>query len=533
LFAGCIQTGIPPIGGTPEQRLADVERLYADARDLYFQVYVTEAMAAGQSDRGVSLEQLRLASEALRERANERLADLDTSRYDREDRRAIALMRDNLADDVTSPAPDGSPCQYDQQALASRGHEVLAAAIYECYGLRASRVITSRDTVDRLTILARLAETPSPDVRRTLFLSLRPVWESVNADNAPGSPWRTLIRLSAARWQEEGSAADRAAAALGLDPAHTESTLVSLLSAWRRRMPSTLLEPWDWYHEIGTASRRLASRVPLASLPEVTERYFASFGASPRALDVRYDLAPRPGKSPVAFTQFGGLSRRTANGPWGASPRVVATYRSGGFGNLVELLHETGHAIHIAAIETRPAFADWPDGDAFTEGLADVPALEAYEPAWQQQYLGDSASTMASMREKYGAVMLDVTWALFELRMHADPTRDPNALWSDLTSQYLGIVPHPEWSWWAMRGQLIDSPGYMLNYALGAMVAADVRARIREQRGGFTSPNPGLYDRLARGLYRFGREKSSREVLEDFLGRPLSARALLEDLARR
>jgi Zn-dependent M32 family carboxypeptidase len=84
-----------------------------------------------------------------------------------------------------------------------------------------------------------------------------------------------------------------------------------------------------------------------------------------------------------------------------------------------------------------------------------------------------------------------------------------------------------------MRGQLIDSPGYMLNYALGAMVAADVRARIREQRGGFTSPNPGLYDRLARGLYRFGREKSSREVLEDFLGRPLSARALLEDLARR
>ena len=34
----------------------------------------------------------------------------------------------------------------------------------------------------------------------------------------------------------------------------------------------------------------------------------------------------------------------------------------------------------------------------------------------------------------------------------------------------LGIEPHPEWSWWAIRGQLIDLPGYLANYALSAIV---------------------------------------------------------------
>jgi hypothetical protein len=443
-------------------------------------------------------------------------------------------MRANLMErGAGETQPSGEPCQYDVTALAAAGHDTLAAAIYRCYGERASAVVTPDDTVDRLTVLSRLGTESSSERRRALFLSLRPVWESVNASNAPSSPWRTLVGLSAARWRRDGSPVERAASSLGLDPARTESTLVSMLDAWRGRTPPTKLEPWDWYYEVGTAGRRLASRIPLRELTEINERYFSSFGASPRALLVRYDLQPRPGKSPVAFTQFGGLSRRTGDGPSGANPWVFATYREGGLGNLVELLHETGHAIHIAAVETRPAFADWPDSDPFTEGLADVPALEAYEPAWQQKYLGDSASTTASLREKYGGVMLDVAWALFELRMHADPARDPNVVWADITSHYLGIVAHPEWSWWAMRGQLIDSPGYMMNYALGAMIAADVRARVRSQRGPLTTTDTRTYDWLCERLYRFGQERSSREVLEEFLGRRLSAGALIADMQRR
>jgi oligoendopeptidase F len=249
-------------------------------------------------------------------------------------------------------------------------------------------------------------------------------------------------------------------------------------------------------------------------------------------LGVQYDLAPRDGKSPVAFTQFGGMPRRTRAGPHGADPVVFATYREGGLGNLVELLHETGHAIHIAAIETRPAFAGWPDSDPFTEALADVPAFEAWEGAWQLKYLGDSARTEESLREKYAGVMLDVAWALFELRMYRDPSQDPNAVWTAITERYLRIAPHPEWSWWAMRGQLVDSPGYMMNYALGALVVADLRAQVAKEKGGFLAGGARLYDWLADRLYRFGREKPAREVVEGFLGRPVGAAALIRDLGR-
>jgi oligoendopeptidase F len=211
---------------------------------------------------------------------------------------------------------------------------------------------------------------------------------------------------------------------------------------------------------------------------------------------------------------------------------IFATYRAGGIDNLVELLHETGHAVHILAIRTRPAFADWPDSDTFTEALGDLIALEAYEPAWQQRYLGASAPLADSLRAKYASIVLDVAWALFEVRMHRDPLADPNAVWSAITHDYLHVVPHPELSWWAMRGQLVDSPGYMMNYALGAIVVADLRARCRELRGPFSAPDAGTYAWLSERLYRFGLERTSRAVVEDFLGRPVSPAALLEDLRR-
>jgi Zn-dependent M32 family carboxypeptidase len=127
---------------------------------------------------------------------------------------------------------------------------------------------------------------------------------------------------------------------------------------------------------------------------------------------------------------------------------------------------------------------------------------------------------------------MDVAWALFELRMHADPTRDPNALWTAITSEYLHIIPHAEYSWWAARGQLVDLPGYMVNYAMGAVVAADIRARVTRERGGFAHPATGMYRWLSENLYRWGLQRSTKDVLREFLGRPLSEAALLEDMKR-
>ncbi|HTG85202.1 MAG TPA: hypothetical protein VL853_10340 [Gemmatimonadales bacterium] len=293
-----------------------------------------------------------------------------------------------------------------------------------------------------------------------------------------------------------------------------------------------MIEPWDWYYFTGGADRRLSPRVSRESMLPITRKWFTALGASPDQLRIQYDIEPRSGKYPVAYTTFGDRPHLSDKGWWPGEPAVFASYRVGGLGNLAELLHETGHGVHIAGIRTRPAFADWPDSDTFTEAVADLVSLDVYEPRWQQRMLGDSVSLDESLRSKYGGVVLDMAWALFEIRMFAQPDQDPNTVWTDITSRYLRIRPHAERSWWAMRGQLVDGPGYMLNYALGAFLTAQLRARIRELRGSWTEGDEGWYAWVREALFRWGQERPTSEVVSEFLGGSVRPEALLTDLSR-
>ena len=201
---------------------------------------------------------------------------------------------------------------------------------------------------------------------------------------------------------------------------------------------------------------------------------------------------------------------------------------------LTELIHETGHALHIAAIDTRPAHADWPDSDALTEAIAELLALDTAEPAWQRRWIGGDApevSVADALRARYADVAMDAAWALFELRLHAQPEAVPNALWGDIASTFLGVAPHPEWSWWAMRGQLVQAPGYMANYAIGAVLACDLRAAFRAE-GEWLDGDPGWYARVSERLLRFGLERPSGEVLRAVLGRAPDERALVAEIGR-
>jgi hypothetical protein len=354
----------------------------------------------------------------------------------------------------------------------------------------------------------------------------------MNGDGGPASPYRQLVALAA---RDRGRGEPPAAAPardLGVHPDTMEQWLLAILDGWRASSPDSLIEPWDWHYAAGRASRALGARIPPERLTTLNAEVFRALGADVDSLRVRYDLAPREGKTPVAFTDFGRRARRE-NGAWRpGEPWVFATYRAGGLDNLNELLHETGHAVHIAAIRTRPAFADWPDSDPFTEGLADFIALDVYEPTWQQRWLGDSVPLADGLRGRYAGIVMDVAWALFEVRMQRDPAADPNAVWTDITRRYLKIRPHPELSWWAMRGQLVDSPGYMMNYAVGAILVAAIRERTRELHGPFAAGDPTWYAWVAPRLYRFGLERPSRAVIEQFLGGPITPRAILADIGR-
>jgi hypothetical protein len=512
-----------------------LEQSFADLRELRDALDVTAARGADMALDGRPIAALESAYAAARATFAAALARAHSDTDDA----ALAAMRDALDTALPAPPPEVANESVEPAAgcaagppPADAGLTELQQRLYACYADAQSHVRYGGETLDRLTVFARLAATDDREERRRLFVALEPVWRSVNGDGGSESLYRRMLALSAERWRTGDSYVARNLAALGVAPVDAERWLVDVLAAWRDATPDAPLEPWDLHHAGGALNRALADRVPLARLREINDRFHAELGADPESLGIRYDLAAREGKTPVAFTTFGRRPRRAGDLWRPGEAWIFATYRVGGFDNLAELLHETGHAIHIQAVRTRPAFADWPDSDTFTEALAELLAQEAYEPEWQQRWLGDAAPLATNLRAKYAGIVLDICWALFEVRMHRDPEADPNRVWSELTHEYLRVVPHPEWSWWAMRGQLVDSPGYMMNYALGAVIVADLRARARELRGPLTAAGPTLYPWLSERLYRFGLERSSRQVIEEFLGRPLSPAALLADLGR-
>jgi hypothetical protein len=511
--------------------LGSLEDDYGAARSLKDQADVAVAQGGTAYHAGRGLPR---AYAALRARVATGVATAPATTGD--DRRALAIMTRALDADLPAsleaPAPSAADatCPGDV-AVQARGPEAwdrVRAHLYRCFGAAAASLRVGDETVDRLTILGRLGEVDDAAQRRRLFLALEPLWRAVNADNGPDSPYRQLVRLAALRARTHPSTIAAELEALGVPEREVEGWLVAILEAWRDASPGPV-EPWDFWASGREASQVLDPRVPRERMEAINAAYYRALGADVARLPIKYDLLPRAGKTPVAFTTFGSRVP-DRDGAWRAGDVwVFATYRAGGLGNLVELLHETGHAVHVAAIRARAAFADWPDSTTFTEAIADVPALEAWEPEWQARYLGAAAPASASLRAKYAGVVLDVAWGLFEMRLARTPEADPNAVWTEITSTYLGIRPHPEWSWWALRGQLVDEPGYMVHYAIGAVIAADVRARIRERPGRFDA---GCYDFLSQHLYRFGLARPARAVLVDFLGRPVSKDAILADLRR-
>jgi hypothetical protein len=521
--------------------LAGAESLYADLRGLRDHLDIASAQGRNPGNDARPFGMLALAHNQLRRDVISRLAAVDSSALTSRDARVYGVMHRVVTRELDSLTPPGSAapaerrpdCSYDPRPIAqgAGGVDSLRQRLYACYGWAQSHVVIDGDTLDRLTILGALGRTADGARRRHLFLGLEPVWHSVNHDNGPTSPYRQLMAREVRNRRAESSAAAQARAS-GVSPDSLERWLLGMLEAWRAGNPDSLLEPWDWYYSVGRASRALSPRITLDRLMTLNAEVYRALGADPEALRVHYDVAPREGKTPVAYTTFGARPR-FINGSWQlGEPWIFATYRTGGLDNLNELLHETGHAVHIAAIRTRPAFADWPDSDPFTEAVADFIALEVYEPAWQQRWLGDSVSLADGLRGRYGGIVMDVAWALFELRMQQDPRTDPNQVWTGLTRDYLRIRPHAELSWWAMRGQLIDAPGYMMNYAAGAILIAAIRARTRELHGSFTGGDPTWYGWVAPRLYRFGLEKPTREVIEEFLGGPVTPAAILDDMAR-
>ena len=513
------------------KKVSELENIYADVSDA---VTVIGAIDSGlfASYRGHDRTAWDKEYHQKRKDLAERLSKLQAQSLSASDAKAVTAMRTQLAlfpETISAPFSPNNHCQ--DAGRKDLDYTSLRKSLVSCFVEIGGNMSFENGKINRQTALDLLHELPEPERRREVFTSLGPLWKAINGNNEPDSPYRRMIAMAAADATKNGSEIDRAARDAGVDTGEVEKWLEQILDAWRLSTPDQPVEPWSFSYEGAEADRLLAAAIPRAALQPINQKFYVDLGADLEKLGALYDLNPQPGKAALAYTEFV-IRGRMAGGVWQPTiARVSAPYAHGGLFVLNELVHENGHVINITAIRNRPAFTDWPSS-LFAEAFADVPGWSTYEPAWQRKYLGRATSDQISLRALFSVVILDVAWSLFELRMLRAPATDPNALWTEITHHYLHIVPHPELSWWALRVQLADAPGYMVNYGFGAALTADMRQHIREALGPFDTGDPRWYGWLGEHLLQYGSERDTRTLLQDFLGRPVSPKALLDQIHR-
>ncbi len=513
------------------KKVADTENLYAEVSDAASIISTIDSglMASYQGKDRAAWAHAYLTK---RKRLQQKLSQLPSQGLSADDTRAVAAIRTQLASFPENPSALFSPSGHCEDAQRKDlDYEKLRAALVVCFVENDKRMTFEGKTLTRQSALDLLHEVEEPERRKAVFMALTPLWQSLNGKDEADSPYRRLIKLAAADAVKNGSAIDHAAHDVGGNATDVQHWLEQILDTYRQSTSDQPVEPWSFSFQGAEADRILSTAIPYDSLLPINFRFYQDLGVDLKQLGTLYDLQPRPGKAALAYTDYV-THGRMVNGAWKPTiARVFAPYSHGGLFVLNELVHENGHVVNITAIRNRPAYVYWPS-DLFVEAFADVPSWSTYEPAWQQKYLGRPTSAAVSLRALYAVVVLDVAWSLFELRMLANPSTDPNVLWGDITSHYLHIIPHPELSWWALRVQLVDSPGYMVNYGLGAVLTADMREHIREALGPFDTGDPRWYGWLGEHLLQYGSERDTPTLMKDFLGRPVSPEALLDQIRR-
>jgi hypothetical protein len=512
------------------KNVSAVEYLYADVSDANTILGAIDSglLSTYEGKDRAAWEQFYLKNRA---KLANKLETLSGSGFSGEDTRAIAAMRKQMKAFTGGGALFRPAAKCKDAARKDTGYPKLKSALVACFVEIGNSLSFEGGKINRVSALDLLHETSDPGRRKAVFFAFVPLWQAINGNNEPDSPYRRMIAGAGAEVAKNGSEIDNAARDVGIDPSEVERWLVQILDAWRESSGNAMVEPWDFRFQAGEADRLLGTYIPRELLQPINQRYYRDLGADLERMGTLYDLSPRQDKAALAYTEFV-RHGRLENGVWKPTvARVSAPYEHGGLFVLNELVHENGHVVNITAIRNRPAFVEWPSS-LFAEAFADVPSWSTYEPMWQRRYLGHQAPEQLSLRALYSVVVLDVAWSLFELRMFRAPRTDPNALWTEITSRYLHVVPHPELSWWAVRVQLADLPGYMVNYGLGAILTAEMRQHISEALSNFNTGDSRWYGWLSEHLLRYGSERDTQTLMQNFLGRPVSPRALLEQIHR-
>ena len=318
------------------KKVSKVEYLYADVSDANTILATIDSglLTTYQGKGRAAWEQVYRKKRA---RLAKELQKLPASGLSNGDTRAIAAMRKQMKSFTGGGALFSPAAKCQDVGRKDIAYRQLKSSLVACFVEIGNNLSFEGGKINRVSALDLLHETADPGRRKAAFLAFVPLWQAINGNNEPDSPYRRMIAGAVAEAAKNGSDIDNAARDVGIDSAELERWLVQILDAWRLSTSDAMIEPWDFRFEAGEADRLLESSIPREFLQPINQRYYRDLGADLEQMGTLYDLSPRPEKAALAYTEFV-THGRMVNGIWRPTvARVSAPYERGGLFVLNEL----------------------------------------------------------------------------------------------------------------------------------------------------------------------------------------------------
>ncbi len=249
------------------------------------------------------------------------------------------------------------------------------------------------------------------------------------------------------------------------------------LAAGYRRVASALgarylgggrVMPWDISYLGARLAPQLNSPVDMAGSYEALRELFSSFGFDLDRCNITYDIFPRRHKSEWGYNFTIEQGRDT---------RVLANVE-GRYHEMGVLLHETGHAVHSAALDPDDVMMNMGVSGIVTEGVANLFGDFLYHRSFYRGFFRDSVKKAdAAFRRlkdfSRAGAFTAMHGILFDQALYRNGPKTPddvNGLYWDLYGRILGEKPYAEEPAWGFRIHHTTHPVYLHNYFLGDLV---------------------------------------------------------------
>jgi hypothetical protein len=268
------------------KKVSAVEYLYADVSDANT-ILGTIDSGLLSTYQGKDRAAWELFYRKKRTRLANELEKLPASRLSGEDTRAIAAMRKQMKAFTAGGALFSPAAKCQDAARKDIAFPDLKSALVACFVEVGNSLSFEGGKINRVSALDLLHETSDPVRRKAVFFAFVPLWQAINANNEPDSPYRRMIAWASAEATKNGSEIDNAARDVGVDPSEVERWLVQILDAWRELSGDAMVEPWDFRFQAGEADRLLGTYIPRESLQPINLRFYHDLGADLTRLRLR------------------------------------------------------------------------------------------------------------------------------------------------------------------------------------------------------------------------------------------------------